>query len=198
MWLNKSATEIKSSGVAILDTNLIAQPGQWLKVIHNFVFIMSRALNLQYVCISCHSGTMNFNAKPGCQWCSRIGKHSGISGTVVFTKIDNVELRTDGTFREIGYPDHQKVRTPLMEWSAVDMIWDFVVADLLHLLVLGINKRLLNAWQTGVMSCAKWTIYVVNDITNILVQRIGQILPSFWNIVLCCTIGLISKIRSQK
>lgn len=113
------------------------------------------------------AGTMNFNAKHGCQRCSIIGKHSSISRTVVFTKL-NQPLRTDALFRENFYAGHQKTRTPLIELPGVDMIRDFVVADPLHLLELGVMKRLIIAWRTGNMACFRWTDEEVDIISAFL------------------------------
>lgn len=111
------------------------------------------------------TGTMNFNAKHGCQRCNVVGKHSGISNTVVFTKIDN-DVRTDELFRANGYPDHQKAPTPLVQLPHVDMIRDFVVADPLHLLELGVMKRLIIGWRSGNMACPKWSQDEVDAISE--------------------------------
>lgn len=115
-------------------------------------------------------GTMYFNAKHGCQRCKIVGKHSGISNTVIFAQTDKLELRTDALFRSNGYyPDHQKAISPLLVLPRLDMIKDFVVADPLHLLELGIMKRLLTAWKTGNMACAKWSEEQVLQISEHLV-----------------------------
>lgn len=85
---------------------------------------------------------MNFNAKSGCQRCCVEGKYSHVSNTVVFTKINQI-VRTDLMFRAKMYPDHIICDTPLTQLP-IDMVNDFVVADPLHLLELGITKRLIN------------------------------------------------------
>lgn len=65
-------------------------------------------------------------------------------------------IRTDKDFRENRDPDHHQVngltrqfiRSPL-ENLPIDLIKDFVVGDSLHLIDLGIQKRLLQGWKNG-------------------------------------------------
>lgn len=114
-------------------------------------------------------GTANFNAKDGCQKCSANGKYSYDSNTVVFTKLGQPR-RNDQMFRENKYPDHIKRETPLTTLP-IDMIKDFVVADPLHLLELGVMKRLLIGWKTGNLGYnTKWSIQEKDDITQFLLQ----------------------------
>lgn len=94
-------------------------------------------------------------AHHGCQRCCVVGKRHGISNAEVFTKFDQ-PLRTDALFRNMGYPEHQKLLTPLVELP-IDTIKDFVVSDPLHLLELGAMKRLLIGWRSGNMACGSWT-----------------------------------------
>lgn len=96
---------------------------------------------------------MNYNAKHGCQRCQTIGKYSGLSNTVVFPQTTELQLRTDEVFRGRGYPDHQNAETCLTELPALDMVRDFVVADPLHLLELGVQKRLITGWMSGNLAC---------------------------------------------
>lgn len=112
-------------------------------------------MKLTISCVFPLPGTMNFNAKHGCQRCNVVGKHSGISNTVVFTQIKQ-ELREDCIFRANGYPKHQNAYTPLVELPNVDIVRDFVVADPLHLLELGVMKRLITGWRSGNLACPKW------------------------------------------
>lgn len=59
-------------------------------------------------------------------------------------------LRNDQLFRQRAYGNHHNGQdTPLLRIPALDMIQDFVVADPLHLLELGIMKRLLTGWRDG-------------------------------------------------
>lgn len=90
--------------------------------------------------------TINLNGKHGYQKCTTIGKYSDISKTTIFPSINN-ELRTDEKFRNGEYALHITIGTPFMDLP-IDMIKDFIVADPLHLLELGIMKRLLLGWSS--------------------------------------------------
>lgn len=110
---------------------------------------------------------MCFNAKAGCQKCCIEGKYSYVSGTTVFTKI-NQEARTNEKFRMNLYPNHQKHITPLIELP-IDIIKDFVVADSLHLLELGIMKKLLNGWRSGKLgNNARWSVHEMKEVSGLL------------------------------
>lgn len=144
-------------------------------LIQDGLTINGNTLRIVFRCFICDSparafvkGTMNFNARHGCQRCTVIGKHSGISNTVVFTSVDN-ELRNDAAFRAKQYPYHQKTDTPLTDLP-IDMIKDFVVADPLHLLELGVMKRLIIGWKSGNMTYAKWSDEEVLDISKWLLN----------------------------
>lgn len=60
----------------------------------------------------------------------------------------NCRPRTDQEFREKKYGPHHKKDSPFLRLP-VDMIQDFPVADSLHLVDLGIMKRLLVGWRNG-------------------------------------------------
>lgn len=112
---------------------------------------------------------MNYNAKAGCQKCTVVGTHSYISNTVVFTNI-NQPPRTNEFFRANHYVEHQKVETPLTQLP-INMIKDFVVADPLHLLELGVLKRLLCGWRTGDLGFkTKWSCRQQEEISGLLSQ----------------------------
>lgn len=125
-------------------------------ILANGLIINGYHLTIKMRCFICDTparafikGTKNFNAMHGCQRCTVIGKHSNISRTVVFKSSEPAPLRTDAVFRIKGYPEHQKVLTPLVELPGFDTIKDVIVADPLHLLDLGICKRFLIGFQTG-------------------------------------------------
>lgn len=53
----------------------------------------------------------------------------------------------------------------------INMIEDIIVADALHLLELGVMKKLLNGWRTGCMSMkTKWSTFEKKEISKILVS----------------------------
>lgn len=61
----------------------------------------------------------------------------------------NAALRTDAEFRSGSYGGHHKFRSILESVIGLDMVLDFPIADVLHLIDLGITKRLLCGWKNG-------------------------------------------------
>lgn len=112
---------------------------------------------------------MNFNAKDGCQKCTTPGKFSHIGNTTVFPQICQPR-RTDALFRANMYKPHQKHDTPLTKLP-IDIIEDVVVSDPLHLLELGVTKRLLNGWRTGDLGYkSKWSAAQIMSFSELLVK----------------------------
>lgn len=88
--------------------------------------------------------------------CDVEGKYSYVSNTIIFSDLGAAE-RTDKSFREQHNPNHHRGKTPLLDLP-IDMVRDFPVGDELHLLHLGLMKKLLNAFRTGKFgSCTKWS-----------------------------------------
>lgn len=75
------------------------------------------------------------------------GVYSTESHRMSFPHID-MEKRTNDNFRNRMQPNHHKERS-LMEQLPIDMIKSFPTCDPLHLLDLGIMKRLLLVWTHG-------------------------------------------------
>lgn len=72
-----------------------------------------------------------------------------MSKTVVFPTL-HCPLRTDLKFRQKDYGKHHAGQdSPILKLPDFDMVKDFVVADSLHLLELGVMKRLLTGWRDG-------------------------------------------------
>lgn len=92
---------------------------------------------------------MNFNSKNGCLKCTINGEYSHTSRTVIFPSL-HCTPRTDEKFRKKMYGKHHNGdESPILRICAVDMVKDFIVADPLHLLELGVMKRLLTGWRDG-------------------------------------------------
>lgn len=89
-------------------------------------------------------GIVNFNSRYGCQKCTIIGEYSKIGRTMVFPRFD-CALRTNETFRLRQQPEHHKYKSPLEELP-LDMISQIPIGDCLHLIDLGVTKRLLFGW----------------------------------------------------
>ena len=92
-------------------------------------------------------GTVNFNHKHGCLKCCTEGEYFKNGHHVSFHKL-YANLRTDSSFRKRLDEDHHKETSPL-ELLNIDLVADFVVADSLHLLHLGVMKKCLAGWVQG-------------------------------------------------
>lgn len=115
----------------------------------NGLQINCKKLTVAVRCFVCDSparamikGTVNFNGANGCQKCTTVGHYSFEARTMIFPEVGK-PLRTDEDFRSGAYAGAYCIfDTPLTELS-INMIDDFIVADALHLLELGVMKRLL-------------------------------------------------------
>lgn len=115
-------------------------------------------------------GVTSFNGYNSCLKCVVKGKYSYQSNTVIFTDL-NAALRTDSEFRKHSYNGHQKFRT-ILEDLPIDMIADFPIADALHIIDLGVTKRLLHGFKFGSLSNydAKWSIEQRSQVSKYLVE----------------------------
>lgn len=93
------------------------------------------------------AGVCNFNGKHGCHKCTTVGEYSHITHTVTFSESLCPE-RTNEGFRNKIYGLHHKNDSPLLN-IPIDMVNQFIVADSLHLIDLGVMKRLLIGWRDG-------------------------------------------------
>lgn len=112
----------------------------------------------------------NFNGKHGCLKCITVGDYSHGSHTVVFPGM-KCSSRTDEGFRNKLYGQHHKYDSPLLQLP-VDMVNDFPVADSLHLIDLGVVKRLLVGWRDGNFGkyITKWSAKNI-DIVNMFFRN---------------------------
>jgi hypothetical protein len=79
-----------------------------------------------------------------CERCEQRGEY--IDGKVTFPETQSSK-RTDELFRALWYDDHQIDRSPL-ENLGVGLVTGMVL-DSMHLVYLGVVRRLLNCWKTG-------------------------------------------------
>lgn len=97
-----------------------------------------------------------------------MGEYSYNSHTVVFLK-SRYPARNNEDFRAKKYGAHHKRDSPLLQLN-IDMVEDFPVSDSLHLIDLGVMKRLLVGWKDGKFGkyITKWR---AQDI-----EKVGQFL----------------------
>ncbi|EAT45714.1 AAEL003021-PA [Aedes aegypti] len=128
------------------------------------VTINGYQLNLRIRCFICDTparsfvkAVISFNGKYGCLKCTTKGRYSMLTRTMTYPEL-TAPLRTDEKFRSMEYSNHRRGQTPLMQLP-IDMIQDIIVGDSLHLLELGVMKKLLTGWRTGSMTLkAKWSV----------------------------------------
>lgn len=160
----KSATEFLSPFIDEL-----------LPILEKGLKINGHQVDVRIRCLICDSparsfikGVINFNGKHGCLKCTTKGKYCHTASTMVYPQID-APVRTNEKFRNQEYPEHQRSDTPLIRLP-IDMIEDIIVSDALHLLELGVMRRLLNGWRTGSMTKrAKWSTAEKDEISRFLV-----------------------------
>lgn len=100
-------------------------------------------------------GTAYHNSYHACPRCTTIGEYDKIGRHMSYPRLD-APLRTDADFRTKKDPDHHKVNGMTREYIVsplerlpINMVQDFVIGDSLHLIDLGIMRRLLNGWKNG-------------------------------------------------
>ncbi|CAH0405510.1 unnamed protein product [Chilo suppressalis] len=115
---------------------------------------LEKTIKIQIRCFICDSparayikGVCNFNGKHGCHKCTTVGEYSHTTHTVTFSESLCPE-RTNEGFRNKIYGLHHKNDSPLLNLP-IDMVNQFIVADSLHLIDLGVMKRLLIGWRDG-------------------------------------------------
>lgn len=147
-----------------------------LSIMESGLVINGYPVTVKIRCFICDSparsfikGVINFNGKHGCLKCTTKGKYDYTANTVVYPQT-NAPARTDEMFRNKEYPEHQRNETPLVRLP-IDMVEDIIVSDALHLLELGVMRRLLNGWRTGSMTKrAKWSTMEKAEISDFLVK----------------------------
>lgn len=109
-----------------------------------------------------------------CERCKQKG-HS-LKGRMTFPKIRNLNLRTDHSFRQKTDRAHHVGDSPFLQIRNLDMVQGFPL-DYLHLVLLGVMKRLMKLWVLGLKS-SPFTLNVRGKRTiNRLLRKIRRLLP---------------------
>lgn len=107
-----------------------------------------------------------FNAHNGCMKCLDKGKYTDTCG-VVFPNF-YAEKRTNEAFRSGVYQNYHHGPTPLVDLN-MDMILDFPIGDELHLIDLGVTKRLLRGWMHGkIKKKLQWSSRMKEEVSRYL------------------------------
>lgn len=128
-------------------------------------------INCPLSCFPFFAGTAYYNGQYGCQKCTTVGEFSNVSNTNIFPRTE-CEKRTDDKFRKKLYGSHHKFDSPLLKLD-IDMIQQFPVADSLHLLHLGVTKRLLFGWRDGSFrnTDTKWRAQTTIDVSKFMTNE---------------------------
>lgn len=93
---------------------------------------------------------VNHNGYHACERCQVVGERC--KNRMVYTGTNN-EIRTNEAFNELEYADeHQLASSPFI--GVIGCVSDFVL-DYMHLVCLGIVKRMIKFWRTEMLSPAK-------------------------------------------
>ncbi|XP_035890660.1 uncharacterized protein LOC118513892 [Anopheles stephensi] len=102
-------------------------------------------------------GAAYFNAIHGCMKCKCVGVHVKDARKVIFENSE-AEKRTDAEFRSGLYAAHYKRPSPLIEIKNFNIVENVIVGDRLHLIDLGVTKKLLKGWSHGGLEpFTKWS-----------------------------------------
>ncbi|CAG9789833.1 unnamed protein product [Diatraea saccharalis] len=138
-----------------------------------------KKITIKIRCFVCDSparafikGVCNFHGKHGCMKCVTVGEYSHNSHTVTFPDTICSERTNDG-FRNKLYGAHHKNDSPLLNLP-IDLVKDFPVGDSLHLIDLGIMKRLLVAWRDGSTERTKILQTFLTEPENVTVKILSH------------------------
>ena len=92
--------------------------------------------------VECIIGHGGYNS---CERCIQRGIHMHGFGVRIFPKLTNVRLRTNESFVQQTDKNHHTGWSPLLDLN-VDMI-NWFPLDYMHLVLLGVFKRLLGIWK---------------------------------------------------
>ena len=98
-------------------------------------------------------------------------------GTVVFNEKEDYPSRTVTAFNNTVYENHQVEPTQLLQISNLNCITQFAL-DYMHLICLGVAKRMLTFLKQGPRIC-KLSNAMVQDISGILISLSGKMKSKF-------------------
>lgn len=153
----------------IQDVKVVVQEGLHYNDVHFTVaapdaFICDAPARAFLKCVKGHTGYYT------CERCTQKGVH--VNRRMSFPEL-SAEIRTDQTFREMGYEGHQGGVSPLSELG-VGLVSSFVL-DYMHLVCLGAMRQLIYLWFKGPLKCRQ----SVQNLTTIsaFMASVRQYLP---------------------
>lgn len=120
-------------------------------------------------------GVKGHNGYFACERCEIEGDYSYISHTMCFSE-SNCQDRTDASFHSNRQEEHHLSRSPL-EVLPLNMVDDFSL-DYLHLICLGIVKKLITYWINGNKTYTDKLLQIDKQKISDMLLRAGQSLPN--------------------
>ena len=153
---------------------IISLIADWNEIKQTGIVYNEKQFDLEIKCFSCdapaRSFLKNIISHTGYNSCERCCIHGTYEGRVVFNEDTEFPARQNDIFRQCGYDDHQRgCESPLVN-AGVDCVTSFVL-DYMHLVCLGVVRRMLNYIKKG--PGAKISANQVGEISNLLVSFSG-------------------------
>lgn len=144
------------------------------------IFYKERKLDVRLKCFCCDAPARCFLkcivGHTGYFACERCIIKGTWNGRVVFNSISNFAPRTDEEFNNCQYNDHQKASTPLISYGVL-CVQQFCL-DYMHLVCLGVTKRILLYLRKGPRMC-KLSVQQINQISSRLALMKGAMPSEF-------------------
>eukprot|EP00795_Rhopilema_esculentum_P004176 gene4176-20363_t len=119
------------------------------------IMFAEQKLDVVVNCFTCDAPARSFFMRiinhTGYYSCKRCIIKGTWKGRVVYNSGTVATRREEKTFNDFGYPQHQKEACPLIECQ-INCISSFAL-DYMHLVCLGVVRRLINFWKSGPIEC---------------------------------------------
>lgn len=118
------------------------------------IYLGDKQINFSIRCFICDAPARSFlkctKGHSGYNSCERCDVHGDHEGHIIFPTIVG-NLRTNLSFRSRTDPRHHHADSPLLKLN-VDLVSGFVL-DYMHLVCLGVMRKLINLWLSGPLKC---------------------------------------------
>lgn len=146
----------------------------------NGTVFQGKPMNVIVHCFACDAPARAFLkctiSHTGYHSCERCTVKGSWNGRVVYNSNVRFPMRNLETFNNIGYQPHQKKASPLVD-GGVNCLNGFSL-DYMHLVCLGVVKRIINFWRSGPKEC-RLSHGQLNQISNQLTQFRGRMPSDF-------------------
>lgn len=144
------------------------------------IAFLGKNFNVNVKCFSCDAPARAFLkcvvSHSGYNSCERCTIKGSWNGRVVFTSHEKHPGRVEETFNNLGYKEHQKHQTPLLD-AGINCITAFTL-DYMHLVCLGVVKRILHFLKDGPKEC-KLSFRHISEISQNLINLKGEMPKEF-------------------